>query len=64
MDVGIIMKIVGVGLLVSVACHVLIKSGREEQAGFVTVAGILAVLFFLISEIDSLLRTVRGLFGL
>ncbi len=64
MDVGIIMKIVGVGLLVCVACHVLTKSGREEQAGFVTVAGILAVLFFLVSEIESLLSTVQNLFGL
>ena len=64
MDVGIIMKIVGVGLLVCVAGQVLSKSGREEQAGFVTVAGILAVLFFLVSEIESLLSTVKGLFGL
>ena len=64
MDVGIILKIVGVGLLVCVSCQVLNKSGREEQAAFVTVAGILAVLFFLISEVDSLLTTIRNLFGI
>ena len=64
MDVGIILKIVGVGLLVCVSCQVLNKSGREEQAAFVTVAGILAVLFFLITEVDSLLTTVRSLFGI
>ncbi len=64
MDVGIILKIVGVGLLVCVSCQVLSKSGREEQAVFVTVAGVLAVLFFLVSEVDALLNTVRDLFGL
>ena len=64
MDVGIILKIVGVGLLVCVACQVLSKSGREEQAAFVTLAGILAVLFFLIREVDSLLSAVREIFGL
>ena len=64
MDVGMILKIVGVGLLVCVSCQVLNKSGREEQATFVTLAGILAVLVLLVGEVDSLLTTVRNLFGL
>lgn len=64
MDVALVLKIVGVGLLVSVSCQILNKSGREEQAALVTVAGIVIVLFLLIGQIDSLLRTVRSAFGI
>lgn len=64
MDVGIILKIAGVGLLVSVVCQILTKSGREEQAMLVSVAGVVVVLLVLIREISSLLNTVRSLFGI
>ncbi len=64
MDVGIILKIAGVGLLVSVVCQILTKSGREEQAMLVSVAGVVVVLLVLIREISSLLNTIRSLFGI
>ena len=57
MDISLIIKIAGLGILVAVAAQVLSKTGRDEQATFVTIAGILAVLMLLISEI-------RGLFDL
>ena len=64
MDVTLIMRIAGVGILVSVTNNILTKSGRDEQSVFVTVAGIVTVLLMLISEIDKLFNSVRSIFGI
>ena len=54
MDIGLILKVAGVGILVSVACQILTKSGRDEQSMLVTVAGIVVVLLLLVEEIGRL----------
>ena len=64
MDVTLILRIAGVGILVSVAGNILSKSGRDEQAVFVTIAGIIIVLLMLVGEIDRLFTSVRSIFGL
>ena len=64
MDVSLILKIAGVGILVSVASQILSKAGREEQAMFVTIAGVVIVLLFLVGEIERLFDTVKNLFGI
>ncbi len=64
MDVGIILKVAGVGLMVSVASQVLTKSGRDEQAMLVTIAGIVVVLVMLVGEINGLFELIRTVFGL
>ncbi len=64
MDISLILRIVGVGVLVAVAATVLNKSGRDEQAMLVTLAGIIAVMLLLIGELGTLVDTVRSVFGL
>ena len=64
MEVGLIIKVAGIGVLVSVATQVLSKSGRDEQAMMVTVTGILVVLGIIISELGGLIEKVTGIFGL
>ncbi|MGN1121047.1 MAG: stage III sporulation protein AC [Eubacteriales bacterium] len=64
MDVTLIMRIAGVGILVTVANSILSKSGRDEQSVFVTIAGIIIVLLMLVGEIDRLFTSVRSIFGL
>ena len=63
MDVDLILRIAGVGLLVAIAAQILSKNGRDEQASFVTVAGMIVVFFMLIREIGTLFDTVRATFG-
>lgn len=58
MDISLILRIVGVGVLVAVAATVLNKSGRDEQAMLVTLAGIIAVMLLLIGELGTLVDTV------
>lgn len=63
MEVGLVLKVAGVGLLVSVATQILNKSGRDEQATLVTVAGIVVVLLMLVEQIGSLFSLIYATFG-
>ena len=63
LDVSLILKIAGVGVLVSVASAILNKSGRDEQAMLVTLAGIIVVMLMLVGEIGALFDTVQSVFG-
>jgi stage III sporulation protein AC len=64
MNIELILKVAGVGVLVTVAYQVLMKSGRDEQAMLVSVAGIIIVLLMLVNEIGGLFDAVRNVFGL
>ncbi len=64
MNVELILKVAGVGFLVTVVYQVLAKSGRDEQAMLVSVAGIIIVLLMLVGELGGLLDTVKSVFGL
>ncbi len=63
MDVSLILRVAGVGILVAVAAQILSKSGRDEQATLVTVAGLVVVFLMLVQEIGTLFDTVREVFG-
>ena len=63
MEVAFILKIVGVGILVSLSSSILNKSGRDEQAMLVTLAGIVVVMLMLVGEIGELVSNVRSVFG-
>lgn len=63
MDISLILKIAGVGILVSFAVAILNKSARDEQAMLVTVAGILVVMLMLVEEIGLLFESVQSVFG-
>lgn len=64
MEIGLVLKIAGVGMLVAIISTVLSKAGRDEQAMLVTVGGILVVMLMLVEEIGTLLETVQSVFGL
>ena len=64
MGISLILKIAGIGLVVSVAVQILQKSGRDEQATFVTVAGVVIAMLLLAGEISSLFSTLKRIFGL
>lgn len=64
MDISLLLKIAGVGLLVSVVFQILTKAGRDEQAMLISLAGVVIVLLMLVQEIAELLDVIRGLFGI
>ena len=64
MEIGLILKIAGIGILISVISSILSKSGRDEQAMLVTVAGIIVVMLMLVEEVSTLIESVRTVFEL
>ena len=62
MDVSLILKIAGVGLLVAIITQVLGKTGRDDHSMYVSLAGIIVILLMLISEISELFSAVFELF--
>ena len=62
MDISLIIKIAGLGILVAVASQILSKSGRDEQAMFVTIAGILVALMLLVTQIRDLFDLIASVF--
>jgi len=64
MEVSLLLKIVGVGMIVAVAHQILCKAGRDEQATMVSLAGMVNVLLMLMDEIADLFSTIRSLFGI
>ena len=64
MDVDLVLKVAGVGMIVAVVCQILGKVGRDEQSTLVSVAGIVIILLLLVEEIGRLIDTLRRVFGL
>ncbi len=64
MDASLVIKALGIGILVSVACQILTKSGRDEQATLVSLTGIIIILLMIVGQLEKLISTVRSVFGI
>ena len=64
MIVDLIFRIAAIGIIVAVLNQLLVRSGREEQAMMVTLAGLITVLLMMVYEINTLFTTVKTVFGL
>ena len=64
MNVDLIFRIAAIGIIVAVLNQLLVRSGREEQAMMVTLAGLITVLLMMVYEINTLFTTVKTMFGL
>ena len=63
MELDLIFKIAGVGIIVAVLNMLLKKADRDEYAMVVTIAGLIVVLAMIINEIAALSETVKTVFG-
>ena len=64
MDIDLIFKIAGTGIIVAVLNLVLKRAEREEQAMMTTLAGLIVVLMLIVEEIANLFETVKRVFAL
>lgn len=64
MNTELILKVAGIGILVTIAYQILNKSGRDEQAMLVSISGIIIVLLMLVREMGGLFDSVKSIFGL
>lgn len=63
MDIEIVFRVAGIGMIVAVLSQILSRSGRDDQAMLTTIAGLVVVLLMIIGEIGDLFSTVRSVFG-
>ena len=64
MDIEIILKIAGIGILVAVVSQVLKQAGKDEIATLVTLSGLVIVLVMVVDLISELFNMVGNLFYL
>ena len=64
MEVDIIFKIAGVGLLTAIVNTVLKKSDKDELATFVTLAGLAIVLVMVLDLLGGLFDSVKSILEL
>lgn len=64
MEIGLILKIAGIGFIVSIASQMLNKSGRDEQGLMLIIAGLAVVFFLLVGEIGDLFDRIKDVFEL
>ena len=64
MNVDLLIRIAGVGILVSVLAQILNRTGREDMAMLTTLAGLAIVLLAVVNLISQLFESVRSIFAL
>ncbi len=64
MQIEILIKIAGLGLLVSVIVNLLKQSGREELAALAAVVGLAVGTLLVLETVSSLVETIRRVFSL
>ena len=64
MQIELLIKIAGLGLLVSVIMNLLKQSGREELAALAAVVGLAIGTLLVMETVSSLMETMRRIFSL
>lgn len=64
MEIDIIFKIAGIGILTAVISQILKNSGKEDIATLATLAGVVLVLVMIINMISDLFENIRTIFNL
>jgi stage III sporulation protein AC len=64
MDIDLVFRIAGIGILIAVLNQVLVKAGRDDMATMTTIAGLVIVLLMVVDLISNLFESVKRIFGL
>ena len=62
MEIDIVFRIAAAGILIAVLNQVLSRAGRDDQAMLTTLAGLIVVLYWVISYIGELFDTIQTMF--
>lgn len=64
MQVQQLLRIAGIGVLVTVIAQILTRAGREDLATLTGIAGLVIVLMLVVGLVAELLTSVQSIFGL
>ncbi|MBQ3177116.1 MAG: stage III sporulation protein AC [Anaerotignum sp.] len=64
MDMSLLFKIAGAGILIAVTTQILQRSGRDDQASLLSLAGVIVILLLLVGKIGDLFTEIRTIFNI
>ncbi len=64
MDITLVYKVIGVGIIVMFSGLVLDRADRKEQSLLVSISGIVVVLLMLADKLSELFEKIRFIFGI
>ncbi|HIU82370.1 MAG TPA: stage III sporulation protein AC [Candidatus Faecicola pullistercoris] len=64
MEIDVILKIAGIGIITAIVNIILKKSDKDEIATFVTITALVIVLLIVVDMVGGLFETVKNIFGL
>ena len=64
MDVDMLFKIAGIGIVTAVVTQLLKQSGRDEMATIAAIAGLIMGLMMMLDMVEELFSSVRAVFNL
>ena len=64
MDISLLFKLAGLGIVITVICQILKKSDRDDVATVVSILGLVIALTFVVSSIGELFAKIQQIFHL
>lgn len=64
MEIEMLFKVAGIGILAAVIVQLLKQNGREEVATVAAIVGLILATMLMISMLSELLNTIRSTFSL
>ena len=63
-QIDLLFKLAGLGVVVAVLCQVLTRAGREELSTLVTVVGLVIARFLVVDLVADLFSSLQSIFAL
>ena len=63
MEVDLIIKIAGIGILTGIVSQILKHTGKDDIAVLATLAGIIVVLMLILNMVSDLFTSFKNIFG-
>lgn len=64
MDIYLIFRLTGIGMIIALLCYLLDKAGRDDISLLVSVSGLIICLFMVLGVAGELISTVQAVFML
>ena len=64
MEIELVLKAAGIGMIIAVVCQLLSKAGRDEQSTMVSLVGMVVIFMLLANRIGEIIKTLKDVFSL
>jgi len=64
MEIELVLKAAGIGMIIAVVCQILSKAGRDEQSTMVSLGGMVVIFMLLANRIGEIIKTLKDVFSL